>query len=178
MTVAEVASCIRAMFVNDKTRATYALQEMPQNPALVLFVHWNSLVYLPFLFLEIIAKTIWNCIKPINLLHNPFTFILKHISCLPKKPQLLFQRTYLKSLLNRFPLLIKSYYVVVQSFFCTQLFLHLHFRVQFSQDPVFSGSRFFSVQVFLGPGPGFRSSHLTLHILVALTIELDYPERC
>ena len=32
------------------------------------------------------------------------------------------------------------------------------FRVQVFYSPGFSGSRFFWVQVFLGPGPGFRSS--------------------
>ena len=38
------------------------------------------------------------------------------------------------------------------------------FRVPVFQDPGFSGSRFFRVQVFQGPDPGFRSSRFPVKL--------------
>ena len=78
-----------------------------------------------------------------------FIFILRHIFRLPKKASTtIFSDGWLTSLFSA----NKLYYVVFLSFFCIQLFPS-SFIVQ-----VFSGSRFFSVQVFQGLGPGFRSS--------------------
>ena len=78
-----------------------------------------------------------------------FIFILRHIFCLPKKASTtIFSDGLLTSLFSA----NKVYYVVFLSFFCIQLF------PTFLTVQVFLGSRFSRVQVFQGPGPGFRSS--------------------
>ena len=41
---------------------------MQQNLAQVQIVYLSSPVYLPILFLEIIVKTIWNCLKPVKFI--------------------------------------------------------------------------------------------------------------
>ena len=94
---------------------------------------------------------------------SPFTFIISTFPVFLKSLNNYFCTACLKSLLSMFPVLGKSYYGVIQLFFCIQLFLHQHFRVQFSQDQGlsgsrisrsrFSGTRFFRAQVFQGLGP-------------------------
>ena len=75
---------------------------------------------------------------------SEFIFILKQIFCLPKKLDNYFFRWFVyKSLLSRFPVLI-SYNMGSSN----------HFSIP-SCLPCFSGSRFFRVQVFQSPGPGF-----------------------
>ena len=79
-----------------------------------------------------------------------FIIILKHIFCLPKKPQyFFFQMARSKSLFKNFQCLknhtMLSYNCL--SVFCIQLFLYLHFSTD-------SGYRFFQ-------GPGFRGSGST-----------------
>ena len=72
---------------------------------------------------------------------SEFIFILEQIFCLSKKPrQLLFQKVCLQSLLSRFLVLISC-----------NMWSSNHFSIS-SCFPCFSGSRFFRVQVFQGPG--------------------------
>ena len=107
-----------------------------------------------------------------------FIFILRHIFSLHKKASTtIFSDGLFTSLFSA----NKLYYVVFLSFFWIQLF-PTFFIVQ-----VFSGSRFFRVQVFQGPGfsgsgsrvlvqgldPGFRSSHVKR----VFQMEIDYT-RC
>ena len=90
-----------------------------------------------------------------------FIFILRHIFSLHKKASTtIFSDDLFTSLFSA----NKLYYVVFLSFFCIQLFPTFFivqvfsgsrfFRVQVFQGPGFSGSRFFMVQVFQGPDPG------------------------
>ena len=101
-----------------------------------------------------------------------FIFIRRHIFCLPKKVSTtIVSDDQLTSLFSA----NKLYYVVFLSFFYIQLF------PTFSIVQVFSGSRFFRVQVFQGPGflgsrffrvrvqglgPGFRSSLFSEHLFL------------
>ena len=104
------------------------------------------------------------------LLLNSFLFEGTFSVFLKKSQQLFFQMTR-KSLFSA----NKLYYVVFLSFFYIQLF------PTFSIVQVFSGSRFFRVQVFQGPGflgsrffrvrvqgfgPGFRSSLFSEHLFL------------
>ena len=77
-----------------------------------------------------------------NRFYSEFTFILKHIFCLPKKPQYLF---FHMACLQVSPVLIN----------CTMWSSYLHPTVSHVfQGPGLSQCRFFRVQVFLGPAPG------------------------
>ena len=137
------------MFVNDKKRTTY--EPRPGTVRLLKFTCISS----NFRFRNH-RKNHMELHKTYLFIHNLTYISVFHsqlfLSTFPvslKCLKLLFQRTYLKSLPSKFSLLVKSYYLVVQSFPYTQLFLHLHFRVQFSQLSWF--------QVFQGLGPGSRS---------------------
>ena len=66
-----------------------------------------------------------------------------------------FRRFAYKSLLDRLPVLIMLNYIMWSS---------NHFSTS-SCFPHFSGSRFFRVQIFHGPRPGFRSSPILQHLL-------------